>query len=676
MGFLKVGEPLPFDETLKRNGKIKLLGTLQLLRGYLQNVHRRDEVRMFGHECEYILVRMDPEKREVKLMPCAPDVIELINDEAFTKKHSFLPEFASYMIEGTPLKPWELESDFVPHILSWFEDSCDVIQRCLGELGIKDIYPLTLTSFPLLGVPNSVYRYKQYLPESLRVMESDFCDDILVHPHPRFNTLARNIRSRRGKKVHITTPMLVPSGSAISESISTATKPLCCNDKSGLNGPDGSNSSKNEKTLPPPAKKAKIAAMYFVKEVDSRLSDMFLKIDDALVGQELANEIDNVVASSSIMDITDQGVAKATGPNDIYMDAMVFGMGMGCIQTTFSCVDEAEARYLYDQITVLSPLFLAMTAATVAHRGIMSELTTRWNVLSQAVDDRRDEEHSKIPFSRFSTVSLFISKEAYLVENYGRLNDVKVPSYPQVYEACLHAGLDRIIARHFAAIFVRDALVAFEEDLEQVNIHKTDAHFEAFQSTNWNTVRFKPPPCNGGSYPIPWRVEFRCCESQMRNDECISLVTLMATTVRMILRERWNLYMPMSLVHENMDASHTQDAITKQRFHFVKDLEGQARETGKFTLYEIFFGNDGLGLFRRCAEQHAKDLDAGLISKESFDVYMDSLKLFENRMRGTSKTNAQEMRDFILNHPEYEGTGLVTHGIVYDMFKPLTEKKL
>lgn len=31
-------------------------------------------------------------------------------------------------------------------------------------------------------------------------------------------------------------------------------------------------------------------------------------------------------------------------------------------------------------------------------------------------------------------------------------------------------------------------------------------HFENIQSTNWQTLRFKPPPPNS---PIGWRVEFR-----------------------------------------------------------------------------------------------------------------------------------------------------------------------
>ena len=46
----------------------------------------------------------------------------------------------------------------------------------------------------------------------------------------------------------------------------------------------------------------------------------------------------------------------------IYMDAMPFGNGMACVQTTFSCKTISDARYLYDQSIVLAPFLLAVSA--------------------------------------------------------------------------------------------------------------------------------------------------------------------------------------------------------------------------------------------------------------------------------------------------------------------------
>ena len=50
-----------------------------------------------------------------------------------------------------------------------------------------------------------------------------------------------------------------------------------------------------------------------------------------------------------------------------------------------------------------------------------------------------------------------------------------------------------------------DPVSLFSEKLHQNDEEDSD-HFENIQSTNWQTMRFKPPPPNS---PIGWRVEFR-----------------------------------------------------------------------------------------------------------------------------------------------------------------------
>lgn len=624
-------------------------------------------MRCFGTECEYLLAELCKETRQVKLMPCAPQLLQLIPDPSVPSSgsYTFMPEFASYMVEGTPREPWSLHADFGPQVQDWFLGATRQIRAGLMKMDMKHVFPFTLTSFPLLGVPDSVCEYSSYIAGPCSIMESEFCDDILVNPHPRFGTLARNIRARRGKKVHITAPRLIPQVNETPGSVRLAVPP-----SSAI----PSKRASIDATLHPCHTKIPATKYDFRAEADRMLSSLFISSRDDVGSAELRSHIDRVVASSDVRMVDDAPVPESRDSNSIYMDAMVFGMGMCCLQATFSCLDEEEARYLYDQLAVLSPLFLALTAATAAYKGVLSQHTTRWRVLSQSVDDRRDEEHAVVPFSRFSTVSLFISKEPLLLNNYERLNDVRVPSRPDVYDACVFAGLDTVIARHFSAVLARDPLVAFEENLDEVDIDTTDSHFETFQSTNWNTVRFKPPSNTGKSYKIPWRVEFRCCESQLSDIDSSRMIIVIVLMVKLMLKERWMLYIPMSLVHENMEASDSQDAVTKHKFHFATNTTGESLDVGKFTLYEIFFGNQHLGLFRRCVEQLHRDMESGIISKESFKIYMESLELVENRMRGTLATNAQEIRDFALKHPEYQGDGRLPHSIVYDLMAKLVHK--
>ncbi len=67
---------------------------------------------------------------------------------------------------------------------------------------------------------------------------------------------------------------------------------------------------------------------------------------------------------------------------------MAFGMGMSCLQCTFSTKSLNHARYVYDQLHVLSPIFLALTAGTPFHKGKFSDWDARWNIISGSVDDR------------------------------------------------------------------------------------------------------------------------------------------------------------------------------------------------------------------------------------------------------------------------------------------------
>lgn len=51
---------------------------------------------------------------------------------------------------------------------------------------------------------------------------------------------------------------------------------------------------------------------------------------------------------------------------------------------------------------------------------------------------------------------------------------------------------------------VRDPLVLFEGMVRELDDENATDHFENLQSTNWNSVRWKPPPCPN-EHEIGWR---------------------------------------------------------------------------------------------------------------------------------------------------------------------------
>ena len=84
-----------------------------------------------------------------------------------------------------------------------------------------------------------------------------------------------------------------------------------------------------------------------------------------------------------------------------------------------------ESRYMYDQLAVLAPIMLAMTAATPIFKGRLSAVDVRWNAIGQSVDDRTAVERGLdssadgdgsdgqrlgiIPKSRYGSVSMIFS---------------------------------------------------------------------------------------------------------------------------------------------------------------------------------------------------------------------------------------------------------------------------
>jgi glutamate--cysteine ligase catalytic subunit len=84
----------------------------------------------------------------------------------------------------------------------------------------------------------------------------------------------------------------------------------------------------------------------------------------------------------------------------VYMDAMAFGMGSCCLQITFQSKNITEGRKLYDQLSPLGPIMLALTAATPIYKGFLVDTDVRWNQISRSVDDRTAEEVGEVVSAR------------------------------------------------------------------------------------------------------------------------------------------------------------------------------------------------------------------------------------------------------------------------------------
>jgi len=153
-------------------------------------------------------------------------------------------------------------------------------------------------------------------------------------------------------------------------------------------------------------------------------------------------------------------------------------------------------------------------------------------------------------------------------------NDIPVPIDEDKYRDLRAAGIDPLLSQHIAHIFVRDPLVIFDGAVEEVDDETQTEHFESIQSTNWQTVRWKPPPPrNGPNDPhIGWRTEFRSMEIQLTDFENAAFTTFITLLTRVILTFDLNLYIPLSRVDANMQRAHGRNAAVKGKFFFRRHL--------------------------------------------------------------------------------------------------------
>lgn len=404
----------------------------------------------------------------------------------------------------------------------------------------------------------------------------------------------------------------------------------------------------------------------------------------------------------------------------IYMDAMGFGMGCCCLQLTFQSCNVDEARRMYDALIPVGPIMLALTAASPAWRGYLADVDCRWNVIAGSVDDRTPEErglkpsrdNAVIPKSRYDSVDLYISNDWINKPEY---NDAAVPYNEGIFKRLRNNGIDELLAKHISHLFIRDPLVIFSETIHQDDIASND-HFENIQSTNWQTLRFKPPPPNSH---IGWRVEFRSMEVQMTDFENAAFAVFIVLLSRAILAFNLNFYLPISKVDQNMERAQRRDAARSGKFYFRKSVlppghtsptistpsssgssspaewsapakEKKLRncfppvprpsyvedgpiedEYEEMTVEEIFVGNGSKfpGLFG-VVEAYIDTLDVGVDDRLQISKYLD---LIRRRATGSLQTPATWIRNFVRSHPSYKYDSVVSQEINYDLLVAVDE---
>ncbi len=360
------------------------------------------------------------------------------------------------------------------------------------------------------------------------------------------------------------------------------------------------------------------------------------------------------------------------------MDCMAFGMGCCCLQLTMQTADMDEARYLYDQFAILAPILLTLTAASPIFRGLLVDTDCRWGVIEASVDDRTREERGLDPLlnskyriekSRYASVSRFLSAHP---SNRPEYNDLETAINEGVFDDLRSAGVDDQLASHIAHLFIRDPLVIFKELLQQDSTSSSD-HFENIQSTNWQTVRFKPPSLTNSD--LGWRVEFRPMEVQLDDFENAAFTVFSVLLARAILHFRLSLYLPLSLVELNINHAQKRNAVLEEKFFFRSNVSkpSESCQVSLLSAAELVCGK--VDIFEGLAPIVLRYLTDMSVESEVRTKLEEYISFVESRATGQAPTPAKFIRDFVLTHPQYAKDSIVTEKINYDLIRRLVDYK-
>ena len=267
--------------------------------------------------------------------------------------------------------------------------------------------------------------------------------------------------------------------------------------------------------------------------------------------------------------------------------------------------------------------------------------------------------------------------------------------------------MDQRLAAHFGHLFIRDPLIVYDEDLEKVDLNETK-RFEMIQSTNWQTLRLKPPVLS--SKGTGWRIEVRTMEVQITDFENAAFSIFVILLTKTILHFDLNLYIPIAKIDENIEIAHTRDAVVSENFFFRTRITPEnvhskltsripctdggniqgvplkasnrpvTDEYRRMSINEII---NGASSSSSSSSSSSRDESPGLIplihkyldtcdydstTRNRLDEYLNFVK---ERANGTLPTTAKWLRSFVQKHPEYNHNSVVGAGVLYDLLKVL-----
>lgn len=622
MGLLSLGTPLHWNDSKKCADHVRNNGITQLLNTYAISKDRDNDKFYWGDEIEYMMVLLDEDHKKIKLAIEHDWVLDNLAEEGRNYQKSldnevlFHPEYGRFMLEATPLNPYDGTS-----IKDYFKVEENMHLRrqlALEELAESQVYPLTLTTYPLMGVEDFCY------PSTASkggASKSLFLPDQIINKHVRFPTLTANIRRRRGQKVAINIPLFRDENTRFVDAV--------------------------DPTIPK-------RELFPYSDSEPHLESK----NPAAKPNHIYMDSMGFGMGSSCLQVTMQ--AKNILEARYIFDSLVNVAPMVLAVTAAAPIFRGQ---LADQDVRWNVISGAVDDRTPFERG--EEPLRDHPLYGGHTDVKAQENMQRIPKSRYDSIDQYLGGTDFFMSEY---NDIAPPINEEVFDRLKNSGMDEDLSRHFAHLFIRDPLVLFSEIVDQDNMESMD-HFENIQSTNWQTLRFKVPSQDStpGSNKPGWRVELRPMEISLTDFENAAYSVFSILLSAAFLHFKVNNYLNMSLIEENMKRAHHRDAIHNDKFYIRTNInDSGAAIVQELSLGEIFNGGCNfkgyIPLLREYVSAEFPNIAAS--EKKKLDLY---LALVGGRADGSIVTTATFFRNLVLSHPDYKKDSMVPESAAFEM---------
>jgi glutamate--cysteine ligase catalytic subunit len=624
MGLLKESKTYNWEETIAQTPAMKRRGAEYFSEAYHLSKDVRTGKLLWGEELEQNIVLLGEDS--CMLLLCAENTAVGLKD---LPEAVFNVEYAGYMIESTPRRPYAPTFEQFMKIERGMEkrrrDGMDFLRKNISEHAKL----LFLPCFPLLGTPFA-FGSGKHSPEKWESLWIEgFEQSLQASPEEApqaadtekaaAHTLLGNALERaRVPEFRVTRSIHFPDFAITQHD---RFRSFTCNIR-----------ERRGRSL-----HLSIPVLKQAREEKQSERDMNRDTDNKHIEEE---------------GMRDGGILCEREKDSVVIDSMGQGMGCCCLQITLQSECLSEARSLYDAIGSICPLLLALTMATSVVSGKVVGTSTRWEIVSASVDCRKREE-THIHKSRYSSIDLYVSEMDG--ETDGIYNDIDTPIHNETMDLLLEKGVDRALARHVASLYTRDPVLCYKESSPRED-------FENIQSSNWRSMRLKPPVEREGDTGCPgWLVETRPMEIQPTSFENTAYSIFVVLFSRTVLSLKANFYLPISKVDENFKAA-TEECGEEPLFWYRENILEQGPPViKKGPIEEIFCGSGGycgiFGAIDKYLEEYSEE-------RGSIKAYLVFLR---ERVTGKKRSVAEFLRSFVFSHPKYKGDGVVSPKISRDL---------